>query len=422
MELVDLKSERIVLGSILTDSKTLDAVLALIGEENFTLPQHRLIFRAFKSLDDSQKPINLRSLAFELENQGANSNLVTAWMSEISSEGFPEAVQEYAKNVKNATNARKLFDLIEKSKKDIEGGQEAEKVISVINGVLESFHDVQDDFETDLHDEVLKAIERVKNRASGHLQDFGVPTGIEELDKIIRLQNGELIIIGARPGGGKSVLLNQIRLNSILSGGLKTGFISLEMSSDQMTDRTVANISGVPLNSIQGKSPITDEDLQTIGLKPRLFKPKENPVCYRPDMTIQTIRQMARKWKRQAGIEILFIDYSQLIEAPKGSRYSNRVEVVSEISRGLKLMAKELKIPVVTASQLNRASEDSDKPSLRHLRESGSIEQDADIVLLLHESPEPNGTTKNICIIAKNRNGRCGEVPISFQKSVQKMA
>jgi len=422
MQLVDLKSERIVLGSILSDSKALDAVLLLIGEENFTLPQHRLIFRAFKSLDNNQMPINLRSLALELENGGANENSVTAWISEIAYEGFPEAITDYAKNLKNASNARKLFDLIEKSKKNIEAGEDQEKVINSISTVLESFNDVQDDFETDLHDEVLKAIERVKNRASGSLQDFGVPTGIEELDKIIRLQNGELIIIGARPGGGKSVLLNQIRLNSILSGGLKTGFISLEMSSDQMTDRTVANISGVPLNSIQGKSPITDEDLQIIGLKPRLFKPKENPVCYRPDMTIQTIRQISRRWKRQAGIEILFIDYSQLIEAPKGGRYSNRVEVVSEISRGLKLMAKELQIPVVTASQLNRASEDSDKPSLRHLRESGSIEQDADIVLLLHESPEPNGTTKNICIIAKNRNGRCGEVPISFQKSVQKMA
>ena len=189
-----------------------------------------------------------------------------------------------------------------------------------------------------------------------------------------------------------------------------------------MSERTIANISGVSLGEIQGRMQLDANDIPRLQKAINSIKHREHPECYRPDMNIQSIRQIARRWKRQVGIDILFIDYTQLIDGGRDGRGKNRVEVVSEISRGLKLMSKELQIPVVTASQLNRASEESDKPSLRHLRESGSIEQDADIVLLLHEEPQENKTVKNSIIIAKNRSGREGEIQITFQKPVQRMA
>lgn len=422
MQLIDVKSEKIVLGSILRNNSGIDSVLLLIGDENFSLPQHRLIFRAFKSLDESQKPITNRTLSAKLEEDGMSPDQATILISEIASEALPiECLHDYAMNVKRADNARKLFDAVESAKSKIDSGADMIDVIGGLNTVIESFEESDQSYETDLFNECGEVIERIKKRQSGDMSDQGNPTGIESLDQMIRLSNGDLTIVAARPGGGKSVLLNQLRLSAIQSLGLRTGFISLEMSSEQMIERTAANVSGVPLSQIQGRDKMMDGGFDMIKEALKYFQPNQNPVCYKPDLTIQSIRSIARRWKRQQKIDIIFIDYAQLISASKAMNSKNRVEVVAEITRGLKIMAKELQIPVITASQLNRASEETDRPSLRHLRESGSIEQDADIVVLLHEIQEKDNN-KNLCIVAKNRHGRCGDAQICFQKAIQRIS
>ena len=201
MQFVDEKSERFVLGCVLSHPKTLDAVLVLVSKENFTLPRHRLIFDAFKSLDEESKPINVKTVDLKLQEFGVKEEKSKAALFELRSDaGIPELIPDLCRKLKRATVARNLFEAVEKAKKEIEDGDDTESIIDGLNKTLEGFDEVDQEHESDMRTQLEKTLIRVEKRMSGELTDLGIPTGIEELDKIITLRNGELIIAGARPG------------------------------------------------------------------------------------------------------------------------------------------------------------------------------------------------------------------------------
>lgn len=233
-------------------------------------------------------------------------------------------------------------------------------------------------------------------------------TGFPKLDRALMIAGGKLIVIGARPSVGKSALLLHLAMNA-LDAGRRVLLVSLEMSADEVIGRMTARQSGVPVQAISTHS-LSETQLGRVVEGFSLLPGDRFSVCTTA-RTAQDVRREALRMRADGGLDLIVVDYLQLLDA--GRKTSNRAEAVGVISRTLKLLAVELNIPVLTASQLNRASERNDEPKLSDLRESGSIEQDADAVLLLHATNEKENPERNLTL-AKNRQGRCGGFKLLF--------
>ena len=235
-----------------------------------------------------------------------------------------------------------------------------------------------------------------------------VTSGFPRLDRALCIAGGKLIVIGARPSVGKSALLLHLAMNA-LDAGRRVLLVSLEMGADELIGRMVARQSGVPVQAISTHR-LTETELGRV-VEGFSFLPGESFTVCTTARTASDVRREALRMRANGGLDLIVVDYLQLLEA--GRKASSRVEAVGIISRTLKLLAVELKVPVLTASQLNRASERNDAPRLSDLRESGSIEQDADAVLLLHAANEKENPERDLTL-AKNRQGRCGGFKLLF--------
>lgn len=235
-----------------------------------------------------------------------------------------------------------------------------------------------------------------------------VQFGFQKLDDSLCISGKKLIVVGARPSVGKTALLLHLAMNA-LDAGRRVLLVSLEMSADELIGRMVARKSGVSSHSISTHR-LTEAELGHVVEGFHLLPGEQFTVCTTA-RTAADVRREALRMRAKGGLDLIVVDYLQLLEA--GCRTSNRVEAVGIISRTLQKLASELKIPVLTASQLNRASERNDAPRLSDLRESGSIEQDADAVLLLHAPNEKEAPEREL-ILAKSRHGRCGGLKLMF--------
>lgn len=235
-----------------------------------------------------------------------------------------------------------------------------------------------------------------------------VTSGFPRLDRALCIAGGKLIVIGARPSVGKSALLLHLAMNA-LDAGRRVLLVSLEMGVDEVIGRMTARQSGVPVQAISTHS-LSETQLGRVVEGFSLLPGDRFSVCTTA-RTAQDVRREALRMRADGGLDLIVVDYLQLLDA--GRKTSNRTEAVGVISRTLKLLAVELNIPVLTASQLNRASERNDAPRLSDLRESGSIEQDADAVLLLHAANEKENPERDLTL-AKNRQGRCGGFKLLF--------
>ena len=232
--------------------------------------------------------------------------------------------------------------------------------------------------------------------------------GFSKIDGELSIAGGKLVVIGARPSVGKSALLLHLAM-SAMDTGRRVLLVSLEMGEQEIVVRMVARKSGVPAGAISGRR-LTEGDILRIAESLALLPGDRFSICTQAQ-TVPDVRREALRMRTSGGLGLIVVDYLQLMEA--GRRTGNRAEAVGIISRGLKLLAMELDVPVITASQLNRASERNEAPRLSDLRESGSIEQDADAVLLLHAPDEKERPARQL-ILAKNRQGRCGGVDLVF--------
>jgi replicative DNA helicase len=421
----NLDAERSVLGSILRDNSVLDDVNQIVQTIHFYTHAHQVIFEACNTLRTRGDPIDLVTLAEHLSGQKLLQDVGgPVYLSELW-DAAPTAANAvyYARIVRDKGLVRHLIHASTEILRD--AYDQAQPANELLEGAEKKIFDIAQMGVTGNYITLQAALEdayrRIDVRAQkGPMSVSGIATGYVDLDeKTAGLQNSELVIVAARPSVGKTAFALNLVRNMVLNEQRSAFFVSLEMSRLELAERLLCMQSRVDGHRLR-KGHLSSEDMQRLieagevlgEKKLRLF------IDDSPAQGMLRIAANARRLKMRQGLDIVFIDYLQLIE-PDNKRDS-RQEQVATISRRLKFLAKELEIPVIALAQVNRSSEDRQdhKPRLSDLRESGSIEQDADTVMLLHRpdaEPGQQGETIDV-IIAKQRNGPTDTVTLTFLK------
>lgn len=420
----DVEAEKSVLGALLIDSSAMNIVAEFLRTEHFYLPEHQAIFSAMITLFEKQQPIDVVTLQDQMKHEGSLKKIggqgyLSDLINTVPSSAY---VEHYANIVKSQYAKRKLIELssrmVEKAfaeKGDVKKLlDEAEVEIFA----LAQQHLHQDFIE--LKEILAESFERLDEFVKKGSQLRGVSTGFTDLDnKLAGMQDSNLLVLAARPGIGKTTLALNMALSIATKEKLPVGFFSLEMSKEELVDRLLVGQADIDAWRLKtGK--LSDEDYKK--LTEAMGELSEAPIYIddTPGASILEMRTKARKLKVEKNIKMIIVDYLQLANA--GRQYDNRVQEVSIISQGLKNLARELHIPVLAISQLSRAVEQrgSRKPQLSDLRESGSIEQDADVVMFLYyedDSEDLLDQSKRLIklYIAKHRNGPTGELDLMFR-------
>jgi replicative DNA helicase len=422
----NLEAERALLGSVLLDNGTLYVALELVTRDDFFADSHRIIFDKMLELSQKNRTIDLVTLSEELARDGLLEKVGGAGTVASLTDGVPiglsSTITEYARIVKEKALVRRLIHASNNViSRCLEGADDPETLIDLAqsqvfeiaeqktqSGFMDVFQIVKSSFGT---------IDVLFDR--GH-RVTGVETGFEELDNMTSgLQPGELIIIAARPSLGKTALALNIAAHGAIQHRKKVGVFSLEMSKESLALRLLCSEARIDSHRLRAGF-TTREDWSK--MTQALGRLAEAPLFIEdtPALSILQIRAKARRLKAEKGLDLLIVDYLQLVTGQ--ARPENRTQEVSYISRGLKSIAKELHVPVLALSQLSRAPEQrpGQKPQLSDLRESGSIEQDADVVIFIFrerraaEEGEEEAGVETKLIIGKQRNGPTGEIPIVF--------
>ncbi len=424
-----ISAEQAVLGSMIMDPKCIDDVAVSVRTDYFYLNQHKQIYNAISSMYEFSQAIDLVSLLERLKKDGvydeasgkeyltqlvqkvpSSANVLT-YVDIIREQYYLRALMGAAQGIlkdinENSMDSGKMLDSAEQRIYEIRDGRE-------IGGLTH----IKDVILAETYDRLTKI-----NDPETRNDYIGVPSGIGELDKMITgLNKSDLIILGARPGMGKTAFALNIARNVAVNAGKTVCFFSLEMSRDQLAQRMLSS-----------EAAISSEKLRTGELQPeewtRLMQAGDNlskANIYFDESSNITVPEMMAKLRRMKKCDLVIIDYLGLMHSAR--KTDNRVQEISEITRSLKIMAKELKVPIITCAQLSRGTEQkgkSHRPALSDLRDSGSIEQDADIVLFLYREAYYDGekdsdedrsdTTKAECIVAKNRHGGVGTIPLHW--------
>ncbi|HAU08071.1 MAG: replicative DNA helicase [Candidatus Yanofskybacteria bacterium RIFOXYD1_FULL_44_17] len=416
-------AEKSLLGSLLIDREAINKVVDFLRPEDFYNRNHQIIFEAIITLFEKREPIDLLNLSNRLQDSG---NLdISGGLSYLTSLASSVATSAHATSYAKIIQRKKMLrDLIDAANYISGlGYQEDEDVETLLDDAEKKLFSVSQRSLSKtlmpLKDTLSAAMERITNQDDGVLR--GHKTGYADMDSTLGgLQKSDLIILAARPSVGKTAFALNLALN-IAQQGVPVGVFSMEMSVDQVVDRLIAARSGVSLWKLRtGKLSHQEEHNDFLRITTACEELGQMPIFIddSPSPNILQMRTMARRLQSEHGLGLLVIDYLQLMTSRKD--YNSPVQQVTEISRGLKGLAKELNIPVLALSQLSRAIEQRDghKPRLSDLRDSGSIEQDADLVMFIHredkinrENAERDGKL-NIAqlVIAKHRNGPTGEI------------
>jgi replicative DNA helicase len=422
----NLEAEQSVLGSLRIDRDAIIQVAPILKHDDFYQPSHGTIYQAITELYARQEPTDVVTLTDELVRRDQLEIVggVSYLTSLVSVVPTAVHVEYYARIVERTATLRRLIDagtrVVGIAFRDAietqEALDEAEQAIFEVsqNRVPRGFLPMR---------EVLDGLFDQMNEDG--LRVRGVPTGFVALDRVLGgLQRSDLIILAARPGVGKTALALSMAYNAAVQHRKVVGFISLEMSAQQIVQRVLASETGVNSHRLR-MGQINDDEWGAVG---RAYgKLSEAPIFIDDggSSTVNDVRTKARRLQAEFGLDMLIIDYLQLMQS---RRSDNRVQEISEISRGLKQVARELDIPVVALSQLSRAVESraGHKPLLSDLRESGSIEQDADVVMLIYREDryDPETSRKGIADIdiAKHRNGSTATVSLRFFEATTRFA
>ncbi|MCL1897649.1 MAG: replicative DNA helicase [Micrococcales bacterium] len=422
----DLAAERSVLGSMLLSKDALADVVALICGEDFYRPAHEMIFDVITHIYGRGEPVDAVTVSGELTRRGQISRIGGAsYLGSLIAE-VPTAANAayYAQIVRDQAVLRRLVDAGTRIAQ-LGYTTQGEAVDELVNTAQAEVYAVTErgaaeDYKAlgEVVDPVLGQIEAM--RAHGG-EVTGVPTGFAKLDKLTGgLRPGQMVIVAARPAIGKSTLALDFARSAAIHNGLCTIVFSLEMSQLEITQRLISAESGVFLQHLRHGT-VSENDWRYIAGRMGDFQEAPLFIDDSANMSLMEIRAKCRRLKQRNNLKLVIIDYLQLMSS--GKRVESRQQEVSEFSRALKLLAKELNLPVVAISQLNRSAEQRDgkKPQMSDLRESGSLEQDADLVILLHR-PEPKedeaqgraGGDAQL-IVAKHRNGPTASIQVAFQ-------
>lgn len=418
-----LEAEQSVLGAILIDKNAIVEVAGFLRPEHFYEEKNALIYSAMLALYEERKPIDLLTLTENLKAGKKYKDVGgSAYLTELTGI-VPTAahIEEYGKMVAELSAKRDLItasaDIAEasfdntKSLKEILDQAESKVFAISQQNLTRNFIAMKD-----ILAQSFDRLDEIQKRGSGLR---GVPTGFKDLDNVLAgLQDSNLIILAARPGIGKTAFLLNVASYVAVKENLPVGVFSLEMSQEELGDRLLVMQAGIDSWRLKtGK--LEDEDFDK--LQEAMGVLAEAPIYIddTPGLSIMEMRTKARRLQLEKGLKMLFVDYLQLMDS--GRHYDNRVQEVSIVSQALKNLARELKIPVVAASQLNRQVEarGTKKPQLADLRESGSIEQDADLVMFLYRPEEaselaPGDKIPTKLSIDKNRAGPLREFDFMF--------
>jgi replicative DNA helicase len=419
----DMLAEQSALGGMLLSSEAVAEVQEAVKGADFYAPKHEIIYEAVLTLFSKGEPTDVITVTDELTKAG---NLVKAggadYLHTLTSI-VPTAANAsfYAKIVAEKATLRRLVEVGTRiaqmgyaNEGEIEDlvNQAQADVYSVTRGA------VTEDY-VGLSDSIEAAIQEIESAQKRGGEMVGVPTGFAELDDLTHgMHPGQLIILAARPAVGKSTFALDLARHAAIKANKPTIFFSLEMGRAEIAMRMLSAESQIPLQNMR-KGTIGDSDWTRLAAVRGQINDAPLFIDDSPNMTLVEIRAKCRRLAQRVGLKMIVIDYIQLMTS--GKKVESRQQEVSEFSRALKLLAKELQVPVIALSQLNRRAEDTKdkKPEISHLRESGSLEQDADVVILLHredlgQKDHPRAGEADI-ILAKQRSGPTGTVVLAFQ-------
>jgi replicative DNA helicase len=429
-----IEAESSVLGGLLLDNGAWDRVGDLLTEADFYRYEHRLIFAAVASLINATKPADVITVYEQLQSQGkADETGGLAYLNSLA-QYVPSAgnIRRYAEIVRERSILRKLVsasDEIATAAFNTQG-KSVDKILDEaeqkIFNIGEEGSRMKQGFQA-MDTLVVQLLDRVQEMADNPNDITGVPTGFYDLDRMTSgMQAGDLIILAARPSMGKTSLAINIAEHVALHEGLPVAVFSMEMGASQLAVRIVGSIGRIDQTHLR-TGRLTDDEWPRLTEAIEKLRNVSLHIDETPGLTTSELRANARRLARQCGkLGLIVVDYLQLMSVSSGMSDENRATAVGEISRGLKMLAKELQCPVIALSQLSRGVESrTDKrPMMSDLRESGAIEQDADVIMFIYRDDYYNKDSKepgvSEIIISKQRNGPTGTVKLAFIKPLTK--
>ena len=425
----DIDAEQAVIGSMLTDKDAVVEAVEILKEDDFYRQDNKTIYEAILNLYNRAEPIDIITVKSELTSLGKLEAVGGLEYLAILPDKVPTTanVERYIKIVEEKSILRRL---IKASNELIDlGYAESEDIDSIMNQAEKKVFEISQGKNqkgyTPIKDILVESFAELEKLYNQKEPITGIPTGFADLDyKTAGLHNSDLVLIAARPAMGKSAFALNLATNAAVQSNVPVVIFNLEMSKSQLVSRILCSEAMVDSNKVRtGK--IEEDDW--IKLATALGPLSEAPIYIddTPGITVTEIRAKCRKLKMEKNLGLIVIDYLQLIQG-SGKRNSSREQEISEISRSLKILAKELDVPVIALSQLSRAAEQraDHRPMLSDLRESGAIEQDADIVMFLYRDDyyNPDSEKKNIAevIMAKHRAGSTGTVELLWLGSYTK--
>jgi replicative DNA helicase len=423
----DLDAEEIVLGAAMISPEAAGLAVDALTSKHFYRPAHQVVFEAVVSLVEQSMPVSPVSVKAALE-QAANGAAVDPLVLVAMTERVPVAghpgyylarLEDLFRRRSLVLAGRQLTDLGQNTALDAE--DVAEQARLIIDRAAGSEDKTGGRSVADI---IGPFLDRLESRT----EDPGVTTGWVDLDGLLtKLRPSQLVVIGARPGMGKSVFMINLALHVGVKLGQPVLFASLEMSEDELMTRVVAHMAGVSLHTLQQRR-LTDDDLVRIAKRTAELNATEHLILDdNPNLTIAGLRAKLAAMRRSGHpAALVCVDYLQLMTSPR--RSDNRQQEVSEISRSLKLLAKDFEVPIVVGSQLNRGPEQraNKRPTKADLRESGALEQDADVVILLHREdayePESPRAGEIDLVVDKHRQGATATITCAFQGHYSRIA
>jgi len=427
---VSMEAERSILGAILLDNSLYDQAAEHLTPDDFSLDAHRRIYSRMRDLQETGRPVDMITLVEELDRRKEVEAIGgVAYLSSLI-DGVPErpSIEHYVRIVRNKALLRGLINIAQNAIAEaIEHSDEAEEVLGRAeqaifqlseNRIGQGFLDIPS---------IIKgsfgSLEELYKRGQ---EITGLATHYTLLDKLTSgLQPSDLIIIAARPSMGKTAFAMNIAENAAVLDGKVVGVFSLEMSREALLMRMLASHAQVDSKDLR-QGFLTKDDMRKLTRATEQLSHSKLFIDDSPSISVSEMRAKARRLRQTEGLDLLIVDYLQLMSAVPigGKRFENRTQEVSAISRGLKALAKELKVPVVALSQLSRAPESrggDHRPQLSDLRESGSIEQDADVVAFIfreemYKKDDPDLEGRAEIIVAKQRNGPTDMIRMAFIK------
>jgi len=419
-----LEAERSVLGSVMLDANAVILAMEVLSAEDFYAPANREIYQAALSLNAAGRPVDLVTLTDELYRRGS--------MEGIGGIGYLAELSRYVPSTANVATYIRIVEEKSTLRRLIRAGgnitndsfEDAKPVPQILDSAEKQIYDISmkragDNTLVHIHPLLIHSMARIEQQYNNKGAIDGVPSGYPELDMLTTgFHGGEYILVGARPSMGKTAFMLNIAQYAAIRHKKTVAYFSLEMPREQLSNRLLCSEAMVDLQAVR-QGNLADDDWDKLA---RAMGPLSQSPIYIDDtssVTIPEIRSRCRRMQIERGLDMVMIDYLQLMNSDN-SKSSNRQGEISEISRQLKILSQELKVPIIVGSQLSRALEGrpNHRPILSDLRDSGAIEQDADVVMFLYrdEYYNPETEDKNIAevIMAKQRNGPLGTVKLAY--------